>query len=143
MSKPILNYTTQIKEEKTLSEIQSALARHGATAILAEYDSSTLSSVSFKIRTPHGIVSFRLPANIDGVFSCLKKNSRVPKRLRTKEQASRVAWRIIKDWILAQLAIVSADIADLEEVFLPYAQLPSGDTLYEHFLQQPKLLNLE
>ena len=46
-------------------------------------------------------------------------------------EAARVAWRIIKDWLEAQLALVSAELADLEQVFLPYAQNGAGVTLYE------------
>ncbi len=42
-----------------------------------------------------------------------------------------MAWRICKDWIEAQLAIVEAEMADMVEVFLPYAQTESGETVYE------------
>ena len=43
-----------------------------------------------------------------------------------------MAWRIIKDWIEAQLAIVEAEQAEMVEVFLPYAQNPAtGKTLFE------------
>lgn len=127
----ILNYTTKISIEKTVSEIQKRLAMAGAKAILCEYnDAGIVSALSFRISTKHGIVSFKLPANIDGVFRCLIKKQ-VPKKLRTKEQASRVAWRIIKDWIEAQCAIVEAEIADITEVFLPYAINKDNKTMYE------------
>jgi len=33
-------------------------------------------------------------------------------KYRTREHAARVAWRICKDWIEAQLAIVDAEMAD-------------------------------
>jgi len=52
-------------------------------------------------------------------------------KYRTREHAARVAWRICKDWIEAQLAIVDAEMADMMEIFLPYAQTESGETLYE------------
>jgi len=74
---------------------------------------------------------FRLPANTQGVFKALKCDERVPKRLKTKEQAARVAWRVLKDWVEAQLAIVEAEMAELTEVFLPYAQNRDGKTLYQ------------
>ena len=37
----------------------------------------------------------------------------------------------MKDWIEAQLAIVEAEMVDIEEVFLPYALNELDQTLYE------------
>jgi len=133
---PILNYTTSIATEKTAAEIQKKLARAKAQAVLCEYDDdAVMCAMSFRINTPHGLVFFRLPANTQGVFKALRQDSKVPKRLKTKEQAAKVAWRVLKDWVEAQLAIVEADMADLTEVFLPYAQGQDGRTLYQSIEQ--------
>ena len=124
----ILNYTTSIATEKTASEIQKKLAIAGAQAVLSEYDENgIMCAMSFRI---NGLF-FRLPINIDGVYEVLVKDRKVVKRLKTYEQASKVAWRIIKDWIEAQVAIVQAGQADIEQAFLPYAQNQDGKTLYE------------
>lgn len=124
----ILNYTTSIATEKTAAEIQKKLASTGAQAVLSEYDENgVMYAMSFRISGLY----FRLPINIEGVYQSLNKDSRTPKRLKTYEQAARVAWRIIKDWIEAQIAIIQAGQADLEQVFLPYAQNQDGKTLYE------------
>lgn len=137
----IKNYTTSISAEKTVMEIQKALASHKAKAVLTEYDDEgVVTHVSFKIETPHGLMPFRLPANVDGVQACLHRNRQVPNRLKTREQAARVAWRIVKDWVEAQLAIVEAEMVDMVEVFLPYAQGEDGRTLYEKFSDAPQLL---
>lgn len=128
----ILNYTTQIKTEKTASEIQRKLADAKAQAVLSEYDENgVMCAMSFRIMTPQGPISFRLPANIDGVYRAICNDRRISKGLKTRDQAARVAWRIIKDWVEAQLAIVEAEMADIKEVFLPYAQNATGQTLYE------------
>ena len=128
----ILNYTTSISTEKTAGEIQRKLANARAQAVLCEYDDgAVMMAMSFRIMTPHGLISFRLPANTDGVYRVLTTDSSVPKRLRTREQAARVAWRILKDWVEAQLAIVDAEMAEMAEVFLPYAQDDTGTTLYK------------
>ncbi|MEQ9444719.1 MAG: hypothetical protein RJS98_04080 [Rhodospirillaceae bacterium] len=128
----ILNYTTSIAAEKTASEIQTMLAKAKAQAVLCEYDDdAVMCAMSFRIMTPHGMIFFRLPANTDGVFRSLSKSPKVPKRLKTREQAAKVAWRILKDWIEAQLAIVDAEMAQITEVFLPYAQNESGQTVYQ------------
>lgn len=131
----ILNYTTQISAEKTASEIQIMLVKAKASAVLSEYGSDgVITHISFRIVTPHGLLTFRLPANIDGVFKALKDNNKVPRSLKTRPQASRVAWRIVKDWVAAQLAIIEAEMATLTQVFLPYAQTDNGETVYEKFL---------
>lgn len=124
----ILNYTTSISTEKTAAEIQKKLAMAGAQAVLSEYDKDgVMCAMSFRINN----IFFRLPINIDGVYSALCKDRNASKKFKTYEQASRVAWRIIKDWIEAQVAIIQAGQADLVQVFLPYAQDKSGKTVYE------------
>jgi hypothetical protein len=128
---PILNYTTTISAEKTASEIQVKLAKSGAQAVLCEYDENgIMCAMSFRVKTPHGMMFFRLPAHLDGVYRALCKNNKVPKRSKSREQAAKVAWRILKDWIEAQLAIIDAEMAEMAEVFLPYAQGEAGKTLY-------------
>ena len=129
----ILNYTTSIAAEKTASEIQSKLVRAKACAVLSEYENCVLSHLSFKVSTVHGEMAFRLPANIDGVLKAMQRDPKVAKSLKTREQAARVAWRIVKDWVEAQLAIIEAEMATLPQVFLPYLQTGSGETVYERF----------
>jgi hypothetical protein len=129
---PILNYTTSISATKTVTEIQTMLANHKAQAVMSEYDDDgVLIALSFRIKTGCGVLSFRLPSNVQRVYQVLVRQ-KVPRGLQTKEQASRVAWRIVKDWLAAQLALVSAEMVEIEQVFLPYAQDNSGVTLYEN-----------
>ena len=128
----ILNYTTTISAEKTAMEIQSRLAKAKAQAVLCEYDDlGVMTAMSFRVATKYGVVSFRLPANTDGVLRALTRDVKVPKRLKTHQQAANVAWRVLKDWVEAQLAIVEAEMAELAEVFLPYAQDQDGRTTYQ------------
>ncbi len=129
---PILNYTTSIAVDKTVGQIQVMLAAAGAQAILIEYDAERiLSSVSFRLMHSGVMVSFRLPAQLDPVYVILQRDDKVPRRLKSREQAARVAWRIIKDWVEAQLAIVEAEQVEMVEVFLPFAQNPNtGETVF-------------
>ena len=53
-------------------------------------------------------------------------NQKVPNSKCNEQQAQKVAWRIIKDWVEAQMAIVEAQMADVAEVFLPYAVTNTG-----------------
>jgi hypothetical protein len=127
----LLNYSTGIAPEKTVSEIQAKLAKAGAYQILHEYqrDTRELIGLSFRITTQFGDVAFELPANISAVELVLKKQRA---RVRpSREQAARVAWRILKDWVEAQLALIETDMVTMEQVFLPYCQGANGETLYE------------
>ena len=45
-------------------------------------------------------------------------------------QANRTAWRIIKEWILAQMALIETEMVTVEEVCLPY-MLTGKQTLYQ------------
>jgi hypothetical protein len=129
----ILNYTTTIAVDKTVGEIQKVLAAHGAKAIQVEYTNSLPSAVAFFVDTPFGERTYILPANADGVWQTLVQQHRkgkVPLRLATKDQAARVAWRIVKDWIEAQMAIVEAGMVTIDQVMLPYMQV-GHQSLYD------------
>jgi hypothetical protein len=137
----LLNYTTSISGDKTVSEIQGKLALAGARQVLHEYDGfGNVSSVSFRINTQFGEMAFRLPANIRAVEEVLKRQARAGKIARKFEndpaQAARVAWRILKDWIEAQLALIETGMVTVEQVFLPYAQNATGQTIYESLLEK-------
>lgn len=128
----ILNYTTSIESEKTIAEIQKCLVKHGAHKIVTDYVAGIPCSVTFALTINGNMVAFSLPANYSGVLRAMKNDRKVPNSKCTEEQAQRVAWRIVKDWVEAQMAIVEAQLADVAEVFLPYAITQSGTTLYKH-----------
>lgn len=140
---PILNYTTSIESSKTIMEIMDKLAKAGAGSIMTKYDSEKLpTGLSFSLTINNTFVSFQLPANPEGVLKAMQKSGKVPRSKCTKEQALRVSWRILKDWVEAQLAIVEAQLADLAEVFLPYAVTNNRNTVYEQIKGgDMKLLN--
>lgn len=138
----ILNYTTQIDFEKTIQEITKILVKHGATKIVADYKDSVPVGVTFCLILNGNLVGFALPANYDGVLKAMQKDGKVPRKLLTKEQALRVSWRIIKDWVSAQMAIVEAKLADVAEVFLPYAITKNGNTLYKEVKEGSGMLLL-
>lgn len=127
---PILNYTTKIQAEQTAGEIQKILSGAGAKAITCEYnDDQIMCAISFSIMTEHGLITFRLPAQMDGVYQALQKTKAAP-AMKSHEQAARVAWRILKDWVEAQVAIIEAGMAEPAEAFLPYAVDEQGFTVY-------------
>ena len=132
----ILNYSTTISAQKTMGEITEMLAHARAEAILSEYNNGTLEAVSFRIKTEFGVMSFRMPANIEGVMIALQRDKAVPYRLRGRDQAARVAWRIVKDWLDAQLAMIRVGLVTIDQIFLPFAQDAQGRTVYERMREQ-------
>lgn len=137
----IKNYTTTISVNKTIGEIQGILSKHGATAIMTEYDNGNVTGLSFKIMTPRGELGIRLPSNTDRVLQVLKNQKKNNTKVKdTFEQANKVAWRIIKDWVDAQMAILETEMVEMEQIFLPYVLNNKGKTLYQEFKENQLLL---
>lgn len=131
----LLNYTTTVAVDKTLAEMQRVLARAGARSILTNYDGEgNPTALSFLIATAAGDRGFRLPADTEATWRVLTRQwqkGKVPRRFVTREQSARVSWRILKDWLEAQLAIVETEMVAFDQVMLPYLVMDDERTLYE------------
>src|SRR5260221_9216901 len=106
---PILNYTTKIDPAKSVAEIQGILGKHGARSIATDYDEfGNVTAIGFVLLLDREAmpINFRLPCNVDGVLAALKKQKGVPYSMQNRDHARRVTWRIIKDWLAAQLALI-------------------------------------
>lgn len=137
---PLLNYTTQIDAFKTISEIQQLLAKAGASAVLSDYDQNGyIVALSFKIKLNDNELTFRLPTDWRPVLQVLEQQN-IPRKLQTQEQALRVAWRITKDWVQAQVAFIETMMVTTAQVFLPYAVTQDGKSLYEYIATNTSLL---
>jgi len=135
----MLNYTTTIAPAKSIGEMQTMLARHGASAVATRYTKGEPSGLSFTLATPVGERAYTLPVNVDGVLAALRADPKVRRansRYITPEHATRVAWRVAKDWLEAQLAIIEANMASLDQVMLPYLHVDGELTMYQAFLDQ-------
>jgi len=131
---PLLNYTTTIDVSKTVAEIQKMLVRAGAQSILSNYDDGYIVSLSWQMPVKGQTLGFRLPTNWQPVFDLLSRQKTRQNRVQvTQDQAMRTAWRITKDWIEAQLAIIETRMVEPEQVFLPYMMNRDGRTIYESF----------
>ena len=134
---PILNYTTKVDIFTTIGQIQGQLVKHGAKKILQDYDDNgNITALSFTIDTPTGIRGIRLPANVDAVHAVLQRQ----KVKCDREHAERVAWRIIKDWVESQMAILESEMVQMDEIFLPYMVNNNGQTLFEAYRNNQLML---
>lgn len=133
----IKNYTTKISAAQTVGEIQEILAMHGAKKIMLEYgDKGKVTSVTFCLECFGFLQGFRLEPKSAGVSSVMAKD-----RIKCDEQqAERIAWRNIKDWISAQVALVETEQALMEQLFLPMMITNRDDTLFDMLKANNKLL---
>jgi hypothetical protein len=139
VSKGPLNYTTTVEATKSASECIARLAQHGASAIGITYELTKPTGLSFRIDTPYGPRTFALPVNVRGTHKALQegyRKGRVPNRYTSLDQAERVAWRVLKDWLEAQLALIEAGVADMTQVMLPYMQDNRGLTVWQRYLER-------
>lgn len=146
MKKLLKNYTTEVPVEKTIMEIQKLLVANGARGIALEYDDSgTIKDIFFKIVIERKELPFRLPAKPEKVYTAL--HSQAPEHhlrrygTQWQEEAQRIAWRICKSWLEAQITLINLEQAKFEEVLLPYLVVGKNkETLYDVMKGQQFLL---
>ena len=133
----IANYTTTVSAEKSLAEVMRMLAHHGARQVLVENGASGVpAALSFRIRE----MGFRLPIYPEALLKTLRCDG-APPRYCTLEHANDVAWRVIRDWLRAQLALIESGMVALDEIMLPYALTSSGQTALERYRDGTLLLD--
>ena len=142
-----LNYTTTIDAGKSASECVALLARHGASRTSIDWAGGHPHSIAFGIDTPAGMRFYTLPANVEGVRRALNRAweaRRISGSYTGEAQALRVAWRVVKDWLEAQLAMIDAQVVELEQVMLPYMVVDEvGTTVYERYIAQGHRAEIE
>ena len=84
-------------------------------------------AVTFALPGPRGLRGFTLPAAVDGTLRVFQRQ----KVRGGREQAEMTAWRNVRDWVLAQVALVESCDVPMDEVFLPYLADGQGGTLYQ------------
>jgi hypothetical protein len=146
----IKNYTSDKPLEKIFAELQQTLATHGAKQISYEYgDDGKVHGVAFAVKIHDQLIRVKLPARIEQAQAVLKRqwddgmisHKRGREQTYGYEQAYRVAWRNILDWVQAQMALLEIGMAKMEEVFLPYMLDSQGHTFFEWMEQRGFLLD--
>lgn len=94
---------------------------------MIDYSEGEPSSIAFALSLNNTTIGYILPINCEGVGAVLAQQ-----KVKTdKAQTRRIAWRNVRDWVLAQLALIEAGNVTADEVFLPYMADKSGATLYQ------------
>lgn len=136
---PILNYTTRIEVAKTAGEISALLASAGAAEISTRHADGRIVGMSFALITPHGERRYTLPIESAGIEEIIRrdKSPNLRPMHRTPEHADRVAWRVARDWLDAQLALIAARMVTIDQVMLPYLiTRDDGATLYQVYRER-------
>lgn len=147
-----LNYTTKIPASRTGGECLNLLAEAGAHAVSVTYKDRQPVGLAFRLDTAGGRKDFVLPVDGVAMQAVIRKALRDSRphvgraeldRMMTLEHAWNVAWRVIRDWLEAQLALIAAQMATLDQIMLPYLEVAQGETLYGRFVAMDGRLALE
>lgn len=120
------NYTTVIPVTKSIGEIQEILISFGSQNIIMDAEDKKIKAIKFTYRIGDMILPFILPVNVENTVEVLwkeyQKSSRRGRKLKSDfyEEAERISWRIARDWIHAQLSILTIQAADFIDVFAGY-----------------------
>jgi hypothetical protein len=145
MARPLLNYTSEIPVSRTVGEIQALLSEAGARSLSIEYDHRVPCALSFTIATGRGDLAYRVPVTLPAILAILERLSneygladrygqrrrKLPQSWVTPEHAARVGWRVLKDWLEAQVALIEIGLVELPQIFLPYQLVDGQKTVYE------------
>jgi len=135
-----MNYSTRISAQQTAGEVQRTLAQHGAKAVMVEYgEDGEAESLSFQVKRGDTTLSFSLPIEPNSVLRVLHRqydSGQLHRARADKEQAVRVGWRILKDWVEAQMAILETEMVTMEQIFLPYMLTRDNKTLYQMMIDR-------
>lgn len=141
MGRP-LNYTTTIAAKRTAAECLDLLGDAGADHVSVSYADRKPVGLVFSLHTAGGYRDFALPVDGAAMQAVLGKELRASRphvsqaefsRMLGADHALNVAWRVVRDWLAAQLALIAAGMAALDQVMLPYLQV-DGATLYDRYL---------
>lgn len=141
------NYTTKVPVSKSIGEIISFLVEAGASNISQDFDSNQdCTAIKFVITHVEQSVIYKLqpkPGSAERILLSARKRVDNEVKEKVRKQSYMVAWRILRDWVDAQCALIKLEQATPLELFLSYAYNPAKDeTFYDRIeAGNLKLLN--
>lgn len=137
------NYTSTVPASRSVAYIESKLVANGAQKILKQYSpAGSLTGICFTLPVEGNDILFSLPARIENCERVLEArlSSRAQPATRKKvpEQAERTAWKILSDWVEAQMAMIELAQVEPMEVFLPYVYDPIKEQTFFETVKEKK-----
>lgn len=127
MSQPIKYASTKIPAVQSLGEIQAIVARYGASRFETRWnEDGSVWGIRFAIRSEVGDLPVALRATSDRIFEILwaARSSRSNKtRDEIQEQAERIAWRQLKDFVEQVLLAVETGLFDMAAAFMAHVEV--------------------
>src|SRR5216683_7320377 len=116
---PIKNYTSEVPANKSITKIQDDLVKHGVTRVLYKYEQGTgrIEALQFLLRIKNQDVAFSLPVHWRKFQRVLELQE--VRRWKEEEYVYRVAWRNIRDWVMAQFPLSETEVVAMPQVYLP------------------------
>ena len=138
----IKNYTTKVSVIKTLSEIEELLVKHKAVRIVKDYNGvNEVISITFGVIIQGELIAFKLHFDWQKVAEILSQQFKTHQKKtecrNDRKKANQIGWRVIKDWLSSQMSLVEIGLAEIQQILLPYACRPNGQTYYEYILEDP------
>ena len=134
---PIKNYTSQVPAKRSIDYIETQLVKHGARTIVKLYDENKIiNGIWFVMSVDGKDIPFKLPARIKECEIVLKSNlgprARSDTYKKIPKQAEMTAWKILSDWIEAEMAMIELGQRKITEAFLSCIYDQKNDqTFYE------------
>ncbi len=127
------NYTTEVPASRSIDNIIKLLVEFGARNIMQEYnDQQKCISVSFILEMQGMKLPFKMPAKVKNCFVWLKKKKPNSKDALLLQQAERIAWKQMHEWVYLQLCAIELDQLESLEAFFPYLfDIKDNKTYYE------------
>lgn len=132
-----LNYTTSISAEKSAYECMALLGRYGAshTGLVFRKD-RTPCGLTFRIETRWGERAYEIlveSAKTYKVLAAYADEGKIRRGFVSHVQADRVAWRVVRMWLEAQLALIEAGLMDPEKALATAMLVAPGQTLLDSY----------
>jgi len=133
----IKNYTTEVAASKSIEGIERLLIDFGATNIMKEYGpGGRVTQISFIVVVENMRLPFRLPAKVKEVYIWLKKKFPQRKDATLLEQAERVVWKQLWDWVHITLSGIQLEQLETLEALFPYLyEIEKNQTYYQRIKQ--------
>jgi len=120
--------------------IEKCLITHGATDIAKTYEDGKTKGIKFAMLVNGKSMVFSLPARIENCERVLEgmttSRTRSETLAKIPAQAERTAWKIVLDWIEAQMAMVDLAQIEMAEVFLAYVFNPETNQTYFEMIKE-------
>jgi len=142
----IKNYTSSIPARTSIEHIENALATHGATQILKKYSpDGKVSALCFMMQVDGRNMPFRVPALVSECETILRSYMKRPRRGTLNvlaEQSERTTWKIVSDWLDAEMAMFELGQREAMEIFLPCLYDPVSDKTYFQIVKERRYKGL-